>query len=83
MSIEKNLFKLDNLIELSNLLLKNGFSNDDMVISIHVHSDELMHKINEELYYKSSEENKETLPQDNIDEIDVNVGGIKYKYVKK
>lgn len=82
MSIEKNLFKLDNLIELSNLLLKNGFSNDDMVISIHVHSDELMYKINEELYYKSSEENKETLPQDNIDEIDVNIGGIKYKYVK-
>lgn len=83
MSIEKNLFKLDNLIELSNLLLKNGFSNDDMVISIHVHGDELMHKINEELYYKSSEENKETLPQDNINEIDVNIGGIKYKYVKK
>lgn len=83
MSVEKKLLKLDNLIELSNLLLKNGYSNEDMTIVIGVHTDELMKKINEELYFKSRTDDNGGDPIVNdVKEIDVNVGNVKYKYVK-
>lgn len=84
MPVEKNLLKLDDLIELSNLLIKNGFTNNDLTIVIEVHTDELMKKINEELYFKSrtEENNNEPINVNSVQEINVNIGDVKYKYVK-
>ena len=81
MSVEKQLIKLDNLIELSNLLLENGYSNSDMTIVINVHTNELLKKINEDIYYRNKEENNQPI-NENVDEIDLNINGINFKYIK-
>ena len=81
MSVEKQLIKLDNLIELSNLLLENGYSNDSMAIVINVHTNELLKKINEDIYYRNKEENSQPI-NENVDEIDININGINFKYIK-
>lgn len=81
MSVEKQLIKLDNLIELSNLLLENGYSSNDMTIVINVHTEELLKRINEDIYYRNNKDNNTPI-NENVEEINVNINDIKFKYIK-
>ena len=81
MSVEKQLIKLDNLIELSNLLLENGDSSNDMTLFLHVVTQELLKRIYEVIYYRYQIDYDSPINED-VEEINVNINDIKFKYIK-
>jgi len=67
----------DDLVKISELLAENGYSSTDITVVINVRSNEILKRINDDFYYRN---NDGGTPPD-VDEINVNVGGINFKYV--
>lgn len=82
MEVEGRIIKLDDLVKISKLLSDNGYADVDMEICINVPSDKLLNKINEDLYYRNKTEDKPSFVE-NVDEINLVVNNIKFRYIKK
>lgn len=71
--------KLENIIKLSEILKQNDFSNVNMEIIFKIKNIELLNRINEDIYYKNK--TNDTPPIKHVDEIVLNINGIKFKYI--
>lgn len=81
MQIDNKILTLDDIIKLSSLMHHNGFSGENITVSIGVKTLELLNKINEEIFYKNNKKNTENNAPQKVDEIVVNINGITFKYV--
>ena len=78
--MQVNLFKIEEVAKIASVLNENGYSNQGFDIVIPVPNIELLNKINEELYYKNN--GKESgFDIERVDEINLNIYGISFKYV--
>lgn len=73
------MIKLEELIKLATILKENDYSNKNIEVVIKVKTNELLNKINEEIYFKNKTENSS--PLTHVDEIILNINGIKFKYI--
>ena len=80
--MEKRILKLDDLIKLSKILTDNGFDSADMEIIINISTSTLLNKINEDLYLRNNTSNKDAIVE-NVDEINLCLNNINFKYVLK
>ena len=71
--------KLEELVKLSAILKENDFSNKGVEIIIKVKTNELLNKINEDIYFKNKTPDSPQLSH--TDEIILNINGITFKYV--
>ena len=74
-----DIVKFTDLIKLSKILADNSFSNKGISISIEVKNKVILNKINEDIFFRNGGEGK----VEEVDEIDINVNGINFKYVVK
>jgi hypothetical protein len=71
--------KLEDIIKMSTLLSENGFSDKNIEVILKLKTNELLNKINEDIYYKNK--TSDSPPLSHTDEIILNVNGITFKYV--
>lgn len=71
--------KLEDVIKMSTLLSENGFSDKNIEVILKVKTNELLNKINEDIYYKNK--TNDSPPLGHTDEIILNVNGITFKYI--
>lgn len=69
--------KLDDLINLSNLLIENNYSDKVSEIIFNVKTNEILNKINEEIYFRNK--TTDSPPLTHVDEILLNINNIKFK----
>jgi hypothetical protein len=74
-----DIVKFADLIKLSKILSDNGFSNKGISIAIEVKNKTILNKINEDIFFRNGGEGK----VDEVDEIDINVNGVNFKYIIK
>lgn len=74
-----DIVKFVDLIKLSKILSDNGFSNKGISIAIEVKNKTILNKINEDIFFRNGGEGK----VDEVDEIDINVNGVNFKYIIK
>lgn len=67
----------EDLEKISNLLEDNGYGQSNIVILIKVKNKEVISRINDDFFYRNNEEGT---PPD-VDEINVKVGNVSFKYV--
>ena len=67
----------EDLEKISNLLEDNGYGQSNIVILIKVKNKEAISRINDDFFYRNNEEGT---PPD-VDEINVKVGNVSFKYV--
>ena len=67
---------LEEISDLNNILLDNGFNDVKMVITFNVNSKEKLNKINEDFFYKTKQEGK----IENVDEITLVNNNITFHY---
>lgn len=73
------IIRLEDIIKLSSILKENNFNDNNIEVVIKVKTNELLNKINEEIYYKNK--TPDSPPISHADEIILNVNGITFKYV--
>ena len=71
--------KLDDLAKIYGALDEEGYGDSGLEIVIRVRSKEILSKVNEEFYYENSKEGE---PPE-VDEVNVQIGGINFKYIVK
>ena len=69
--------KLDDLINLSNLLNENNYSDKVSEIIFKVKTNEILNKINEDIYFRNK--TSDSPPLTHVDEILLNINNIKFK----
>ena len=80
MQVNNSIIKLEDIIKVSAIMSENGFSDRGIVIHIPIKTQELLNKINEDLYYKNTTDEEKVCPN-SVDEIVVNINGITFKYI--
>lgn len=75
--------KLDILYDLTDKIneIFRGKDISNMTITFELDS-KTLNKVNEDYYYRYNL-NGDLVKDENVDEINVNIGGVKYKYIKK
>ena len=75
--------KLDILYNLTDKIneIFRGKDISNMTITFELDS-KTLNKVNEDYYYRYNL-NGDLVKDENVDEINVNIGGVKYKYIKK
>lgn len=73
----KGLLNTEDLEKISNLLEDNGYGQSDITVVINVRSRDILSRINDDFYYRNNEDG---IPPD-VDEINVTVGNVKFKYI--
>lgn len=74
-----DIVKFSDIIKISKILSENNFSNKDISIAIEVKNKIVLNKINEDIFFRNGGEGK----VEEVDEIDINVNGINFKYIVK
>ena len=74
-----DIVKFSDIIKISKILSENNFSNKGISIAIEVKNKIVLNKINEDIFFRNGGEGK----VDEVDEIDINVNGINFKYIVK
>lgn len=72
--------KYDDVLKLSQLLTENGFDKYNLLITTMVDKQDTLNKIDEDYYYRLAESDEPYKPKNN-DELEINVGSFKYKYI--
>lgn len=71
----------EDLLKISEALREIGYGEEDFEIAIPVLTKERMQKVNEEIFYAVSKDNNEQQELSrNVDEININVGNIRFRY---
>lgn len=73
------LLNSDDLEKISDLLEENGYGQSNITIVINVRSKDILSRINEDYFYRNNESG--TPPE--VDEVNVTVGNVKFKYVSE
>lgn len=74
-----DIVKFSDIIKISKILSENNFSNKGISIVIEVKNKIVLNKINEDIFFRNGGEGK----VEEVDEIDINVNGINFKYIVK
>jgi hypothetical protein len=74
-----DIVKFSDIIKISKILSENNFSNKGISIAIEVKNKIVLNKINEDIFFRNGGEGK----VEEVDEIDINVNGINFKYIVK
>lgn len=75
--------KFDDLVKIAGILKENGYGEINMTISTEV-PDRTLNRINEDFYYRNkADDDKQTPLPDHVDEVEVTINNITFKYLKK
>lgn len=74
-----DIVKFSDIIKISKILSENNFANKGISIAIEVKNKIVLNKINEDIFFRNGGEGK----VEEVDEIDINVNGINFKYIVK
>jgi len=67
----------NDLEKIAGLLEENGYGDSNLTITINVRSKDILSRINDDFFYRNNVEG--TPPE--VDEVNVDVGGVHFKYV--
>ena len=77
------MLKLEDLYEISYAIQEKLINPKDFFIGIEVKDQETLNKVNEDIFYKLYKEDKENHIVDEPSEINVNIGGLMFRYTIK
>lgn len=72
------ILRLNDLFTIQEAIVDAGYGEDKLEITLKVRAVPILQQINVDLFYK---ENNEGEPPEEVDEVNVNIGNVHFKYV--
>lgn len=72
----------DDLIKIAGLLKANNYGEIPMTITTEV-SEKMLYKINEDFYYRNKKDDDNIALPNHVDEVEVTIDNITFRYIKK
>ena len=73
------ILKYDDLMKISNLLAEAGCVYDNVTLVIDIHTKKMLNRINDDFFFRCSKKEEERVSD--VNEINISVNGVKFKYV--
>lgn len=77
----RTVLKGEQLLEIARFLTEKGY-DQGVSIEIEVENKAMLQKINDDFYYRYAGGEGEA-PKDEIDDVQINIGGVKFRYFAK
>lgn len=81
MSVNR-ILKGEDLMEIATFLMEKKFDSN-IIVEIEVEDEDTLKRINEDYFYRYSNKDRENITTDEIEDICINIAGVRFKYVLK